>query len=595
VPWKRCLSRREFLDRNVAALAALHLNRAPTLAGGFPHASNVQPIPDKTVVLTFDDAPKSHRTFVAPLLKDLGFRATFFVSHRWMDDREHFMTWQEIAELHQMGFEIGNHTWTHGNFSTAHNAAHLHGELALVERELKKVGAPQPTVFAYPGDDFGPEALAILKQQNYLVARRGMQPEMRYGASQPGSAFDPARHHPLLIPTSGDAYPDWDFDYFQKVVANAHEGKAVVLQFHGVPDLAHPWVSTPPENFRQYMEFLKENGFQVLALGNLQPYINFAQPPKDPLLRSRYPQSKPDCADFPVEVAATRADLPYWLGNMLRDHRYTWTEAAAVCGMTEDELQNHAKELGIDLRAHQPPAEKTIRVLPYPGGRYPRIGFAEGAIDPMRGTKASVFLPWDPASYVVLDLPEAIFSNLGLIFLAHTDIPTLWNDKNVVIENVDWDRNVDGSLNSQWTLPNFITFGANVRPTENHVEMELWLRNFSGADLTGQNATAGLRNQVCVMLKGAPEFNAQTNDNKILRKPVAAVRSAGGDRWIITSWQNPGRSWGNPLVPCMHADPKLPDCPYGKTVQVQGRLWFYQGSDIEGEIARRLAEISRPD
>ena len=71
----------------------------------------------------------------------MGFRATFFVSHRWMDDQENFMTWQEIAELHQMGFEIGNHTWTHGDFSSPRSAAHLHGELALVERELKKGGS----------------------------------------------------------------------------------------------------------------------------------------------------------------------------------------------------------------------------------------------------------------------------------------------------------------------------------------------------------------------------------------------------------------------------------------------------------------------
>jgi hypothetical protein len=121
--------------------------------------------------------------------------------------------------------------------------------------------------------------------------------------------------------------------------------------------------------------------------------------------------------------------------------------------------------------------------------------------------------------------------------------------------------------------------------------MELWLRNLSGADLTGQNASAGLRNQVCVMLKGAPEFNAQTNDNKILRKPVAAVHSARGNRWILTAWQNPGRSWGNPLVPCMHSDPKLPDCPFRNTVRAQGRLWFYEGTDIEGEIERRLSEL----
>ena len=36
----------------------------------------------------------------------------------------------------------------------------------------------------------------------------------------------------------------------------------------------------------------------------------------------------------------------------------------------------------------------------------PRIGFLEGAIAPLRGTKASVFLPWDPKSYVVVEPTE---------------------------------------------------------------------------------------------------------------------------------------------------------------------------------------------
>ena len=588
MPWKSNLSRREFLRRNVTALAALDLASGLGQGETSTPAPPTVPIPDKTVVLTLDDAVKSHRTFVGPLLKEMGFRATFFVSHRWMGDQENFMTWQEIAELHQMGFEIGNHTWTHGDFSTPRGASHLHGELALVEGELKKVGVPRPTTFAHPGDEFGPEAVEVLREQGYLLARRGMQPEVKYGEMEPGPAFDPARHHPLLIPTAGDAYPDWDLDYFQKVVSNARGGKAVVLQFHGVPDLAHPWVYTPPENFRQYMGFLKENGFRVLALGDLRPYINFAQPPDDPMLKVRYPEPRSRCLDLPVEVEATRADLRYWLENMLRYHRYSWAEAAAVCGMSEEEVRKQAAEFGLDPPAAPAPAGKLVRVLPYPGGRHPRIGFLEGAIDPMRGTKASIFLPWDPTSYVVVDLPEAIFSNLGLMFLAHTHIPTIWNDKNLVLENIDWERGADGSLSSQWMLPNFVTFGAHIRPRENSVEMELWLRNFSGADLTGMNASAGLPSQICVMLKGAPEFNAQTNDNKTLRAPVAAVRSTGGNRWILTAWQNPVHSWGNPLVPCMHADPRLPNCPYRKTVRVRGRLWFYEGTDIEREIEANI-------
>src|SRR5438105_690861 len=107
-------------------MAAMPLLCAQRASGA---SAPAQTIPDKLIVLTFDDAVKSHRTFVAPLLKQLGFGATFFVTHKWMEDQTNFMTWQEIAEINGMGFEIGNHSWTHDDFSMPRNAARLAGEL----------------------------------------------------------------------------------------------------------------------------------------------------------------------------------------------------------------------------------------------------------------------------------------------------------------------------------------------------------------------------------------------------------------------------------------------------------------------------------
>ena len=39
-----------------------------------------KPIPDKLVVLTFDDGCKSQATFVAPILKQHNFGATFYIT-----------------------------------------------------------------------------------------------------------------------------------------------------------------------------------------------------------------------------------------------------------------------------------------------------------------------------------------------------------------------------------------------------------------------------------------------------------------------------------------------------------------------------------
>lgn len=523
------------MNSPVSRRAFLASSAAPLLAYGQT---------DRCVILTFDDAVKSHVKFVAPYLKQLGFRATFFVSHFWMPDTAHFMSWEEIAEIHQMGFEIGNHTWTHAVFAEPRNAARLDGELALVEYELARVGVPKPVSFAWPGNWFGPEALAVLERSGYRFARRGLSPEQPYGKLNVGAAYDPKRHDRLFIPTTGDAYPDWTFEHFLRVIAEARPGRYVVLQFHGVPDEAHHWVHTPPDMFRRYMEHLAKEGFRTMAIGDLDGMARSV--PEDPLRRARLPEPKDGKLLLPVEMVASRSDEAYWMSNMQR-HAYSLAEKKQCLG--------HA------VAARSTPAPGDI--LPYPGGRHPRAGFREGAIDPLRGTKLTLFP--QTGGYIVVDLPEAIFSNLGLTFLGHTHLPTIWNDANKVIENVDWIREPGGGVRSRWTLPNGIEFGATAR-YDRELEMTLWLRNGTNAPLTG------LKTQVCVLLARAEGYSASTNDNKKFGATTAAVCHDGGGPWIVTEWERCGRAWGNPQCPCMHSDPVLPDCPVGETVSVRGRL-----------------------
>jgi len=263
------------------------------------------------------------------------------------------------------------------------------------------------------------------------------------------------------------------------------------------------------------------------------------------------------------------ADLRFWLGNMLA-HRYSLAEMSEVTGLDTNELATALKGV----------TNSALRVLPYPGGRHPRIGFLDGAIDPQRETKVSVFTPWDSTSYVVVDVPEAIWSNLGLTYLAHTHVPTIWTKQNVELPKLEWRRNADGSLEIERTLPNKIAFGAKVIPGGEAVRMRLWLTNGTSETLRD------LRVQNCVMLKGAKGFEQQTNDNKLFANPYVACKSADGRRWIITAWVPCHRPWANPPVPCLHSDPKFPDCAPGQTQHLRGWLSFYQGTNIQHELRR---------
>ncbi|HEX5103522.1 MAG TPA: hypothetical protein VFV87_06905, partial [Pirellulaceae bacterium] len=81
-------------------------------------------------------------------------------------------------------------------------------------------------------------------------------------------------------------------------------------------------------------------------------------------------------------------ELRFWLDNMLVHHQFTVEEAAAATGLSADEVTAAAKRFGIDAgRRPERAADQPLLVLPYPGGRHPRIGFLDGAVDPQRETK----------------------------------------------------------------------------------------------------------------------------------------------------------------------------------------------------------------
>lgn len=270
------------------------------------------------------------------------------------------------------------------------------------------------------------------------------------------------------------------------------------------------------------------------------------------------------------------ADLRYWLENMITHHGYRMDEVQAVTGMAYEEIAREIKRFGIPA---QPKLGQGLRVMPYPGGRHPRIGFLDGAIDPQRETKISVFMPWDPSSYVVVDVPEALWSNLGLTYLAHTHVETVWSKAGIALPQREWQRRPDGSLEMVRSLPNGIRFGTLIYPKMDHVAMVMWLHNGSAQTLDD------LRVQNCVMLKGAAGFTALSNDNKTLADPFVACRSESGDRWIITAWEPCQRAWANAPVPCLHADPQFPDTAPGETSILNGWLSFHQGDKVEPALA----------
>ena len=148
---------------------------------GLPEAEAPKPIPDGVVVLTFDDGNRSDYSYVGPLLKSYGFGATFFLTEGlgFLDNKAHYVTWEEVRALHEDGFEIGNHTRHHKNVNTQ-SQEELLADLIHIDERCREHGIPVPETFGYPGDSHGRDSVEAVMGKGFRFARREVGPEFGY-------------------------------------------------------------------------------------------------------------------------------------------------------------------------------------------------------------------------------------------------------------------------------------------------------------------------------------------------------------------------------------------------------------------------------
>jgi PelA/Pel-15E family pectate lyase len=163
-------------------------------------------------------------------------------------------------------------------------------ELRYVEHRCKELEIPSPTAFAYPAYVHTPSALQTLRERGYRFARAG--------DSRP---YDPKVDDPLLIPSFSTTGTDENSAMrVMSALRLARDGKIVVLTIHGVPDGAHPQVTTSPELFERYLKFLADEKYTVLAMRDLAKYVAPAQRLADTSI-ARYSarlEKRPDAAKW---------------------------------------------------------------------------------------------------------------------------------------------------------------------------------------------------------------------------------------------------------------------------------------------------------
>jgi peptidoglycan/xylan/chitin deacetylase (PgdA/CDA1 family) len=126
-------------------------------------------LPERPVILSFDDGWDNQFNFGFPLLQKYGFTGTFFIVSGFLD-HQNFMTTDQLKAMVAAGMTIGGHSRTHPALAGL-GAMRLQDEIAGSKLWLReRLGVPIDT-FAYPYGSYTASVAAIVKSAGYRTAR----------------------------------------------------------------------------------------------------------------------------------------------------------------------------------------------------------------------------------------------------------------------------------------------------------------------------------------------------------------------------------------------------------------------------------------
>lgn len=127
-------------------------------------------LPEKPVVLTFDDNNKDQYYNALPVLKKYGYSGIFFIPTAYIERRGGVMTWDMLKDLVRNNMEIGAHSSTHPDLRVIPRSQLYDEELTGSKEALQKNLGIEIKFFAYPGGANSKSVVQAVKDTGYASA-----------------------------------------------------------------------------------------------------------------------------------------------------------------------------------------------------------------------------------------------------------------------------------------------------------------------------------------------------------------------------------------------------------------------------------------
>jgi peptidoglycan/xylan/chitin deacetylase (PgdA/CDA1 family) len=136
---------------------------------------NKQPLPDKTVVITFDDGYKNIYENAHPILKEFAFPYTIFVNPPLIGKVDHQLNWQQVKQMAVENASFANHGKQHNHMlskdadeSPQNWLNRSMQDIEYAEKMLQQNIGYSLKYFAYPYGEFDKQLKKQLSAQGYI-------------------------------------------------------------------------------------------------------------------------------------------------------------------------------------------------------------------------------------------------------------------------------------------------------------------------------------------------------------------------------------------------------------------------------------------
>lgn len=128
-------------------------------------------LPEKPIILTFDDGYESNYKELLPILEERGLKATIFMVTNDIG-KDGYLSWQQLKDMEKRGIEIGSHTANHLPL-TGMSLDEAREEVKLSKLLMEWNGMKTIYTLSYPNGKYTTDLEQMLKEEEYLAAVTG--------------------------------------------------------------------------------------------------------------------------------------------------------------------------------------------------------------------------------------------------------------------------------------------------------------------------------------------------------------------------------------------------------------------------------------